>query len=37
MRTTFEKEKFQEVVKNNVKRLYRKTIEEANQQQFPMR
>ena len=34
MRTTFEKEKFQEVVKNNVKRLYRKTIEEANQQQL---
>lgn len=34
MRTTFEKEKFQEVVKNNLKRLYRKTIEEANQQQL---
>ena len=34
MRTIFEKEKFQEVVKNNVKRLYRKTIEEANQQQL---
>ena len=34
MHTTFDKEQFQEVVKNNVKRLYRKTIEEANQQQL---
>ena len=34
MRTAFDKEQFQEVVKNNVKRLYRKTIEEANQQQL---
>lgn len=34
MHTAFDKEQFQEVVKNNVKRLYRKTIEEANQQQL---
>ena len=34
MHTTFDKEQFQEVVKSNVKRLYRKTIEEANQQQL---
>ena len=34
MHTAFDKEQFQEVVKSNVKRLYRKTIEEANQQQL---
>ncbi len=34
MHTTFDKEQFQKIVKNNVKRLYRKTIEEANQQQL---
>ncbi len=34
MHTTFDKDQFQKIVKNNVKRLYRKTIEEANQQQL---
>ena len=34
MHTAFDKEQFQEIVKSNVKRLYRKTIEEANQQQL---
>ena len=29
----FDKKEFQKAVKNNVKRLYRKTIEEASEQQ----
>ena len=34
MSKTFDKEEFQTIIKYNVKRLYRKTIEEANQQQL---
>ena len=32
-KTKFNKKEFQEQVKDNVKRLYRKTIEEATEQQ----
>ena len=33
-REKFDKVEFQKTVKNNVKRLYRRTVEEATQQQL---
>ena len=35
-REKFDKVEFQKTVKSNVKRLYRKTVEEATQQQLPV-